>query len=110
MSNNQVAVTPVVKAKDKVVAFFGLMFATAMVWAGTASSDDPFLDFLTTVEDWSSGALGVGIAITSVIFGAVRAVGNNNPMSALAGLALAAFIHWGPTIIKTMILGSSAVM
>jgi conjugal transfer pilus assembly protein TraA len=101
---------PVVKAIDKAVLFLAAMFGAALAWAGQAGTDDPFGDFLTTVEDWASGALGTGIAITSVIFGAVRAVGNNNPMSALAGLALASFIHWGPGIIKDLVLEGSVLI
>lgn len=100
---------PVVKGVDKITLFVAAMLATALAFA-TVATGDPFADFLDTVEGWAQGALGVGIAITSVIFGAIRAVGNNNPMSALAGLALAAFIHWGPGIIRDMILGTGAVL
>jgi conjugal transfer pilus assembly protein TraA len=108
-TKNTAAKKPVVKAIDKISLFFASMLVSALTFAAIAT-DDPFADFLDTVEGWAQGALGVGIAITSVIFGAIRAVGNNNPMSALAGLALAAFIHWGPGIIRDMIIGSGAVL
>jgi len=100
---------PVVKAIDKAVLFLAAMLGAAVAWAAD-TTNDPFADFLNTVEDWASGALGTGIAITSVIFGAVRAVGNNNPMSALAGLALAAFIHWGPGIIRDLVLDGAVLI
>lgn len=112
MNENKVdseANRPLVKMADKVLAFIAFMVTSTFALASVAT-DDPFADFLTTVEGWAQGALGVGIAITSVIFGAVRAVGNNNPMSALGGLALAAFIHWGPTIIREMIIGSGGLI
>jgi conjugal transfer pilus assembly protein TraA len=100
---------PQVKMVDKTLAFITLLFASTLAMAAIAS-DDPFADFLDTIEGWAQGALGVGVSIAAVLFGAIRAVGNNNPMTALGGIALAAFIHWGPTVIRDIILGSGAII
>lgn len=100
---------PVMTVHDKLLAFVALLMTVPLAMAGTVDSNDPFESFMSTVEDWAQGGLGVGLAIASVLIGAARAVGNNNPMSALAGVALAAFIHWGPTVIVDLILDGAII-
>ncbi|MBE0470134.1 MAG: hypothetical protein IBX55_11590 [Methyloprofundus sp.] len=72
----------------------------------TPGANDPFGEFMTTVDSWAKGAYGVGAGIASILVGGAYAVGKNSPMPALAGLATAAFIYWGPGVVKTMITGA----
>lgn len=76
--------------------------------ATTAASDE-FGTFQTTVEGWASGALGTGLSIAMLLIGAGMGVAKNSPMPALSGIGGAAFLHWGPGIIKN-IMGSGAVV
>ncbi len=73
------------------------------------NSSDPFYTFSNTVQDWASGPLGVGLAVSMLLIGAGIGVAKNSPMPALSGVAGAAFLHWGPQIILT-IMGNGAVI
>ena len=96
----------------KIVTFVAAISATLASTIASANSTytpgttDPFKDFMTTVDSWASGAYGVGAGIASVLVGGAYAVGKNSPMPALAGLGTAAFLHWGPGAIKSMITGA----
>lgn len=72
----------------------------------TSGSVDPFLDFANTVFGWSQGGLGIGLSIASILIGAGISVAKNSPMPVLAGIALAAFLHWGPGI-AVQLLGAT---
>ena len=71
-------------------------------FAGPMNSDDAFMEFYETVDGWVSGALGTGLAITMLLMGGAIGVAKNSPMPALTGVAGAAFLHWGPQIIKSI--------
>lgn len=77
--------------------------------AGTVNTDDAFYSFMTTVEGWLRGGLGIGLALLSLLLGAAIGVAKNSPMPTLSGVALAAFIHWGPGIIKNLILAGALI-
>jgi len=77
--------------------------------AGTLDTDDAFYTFWETVDGWTSGALGVGLATTMLLMGGAIGVAQNSPMPALAGIAGAAFLHWGPQIIQQIMLGGSVI-
>lgn len=81
---------------------------SSRAFAGTLDSSDAFYTFYTTVNQWVSGALGTGLAITMLLLGAAVGVAKNSPMPALTGVAGAAFLHWGPDIIR-QIMTSGAV-
>lgn len=66
-----------------------------------------FDQFANTVLTWSQGGLGIGLAITAILIGAGIAVMKNSPLPVLAGIVLAAFLHWGPVIIVTLLTGST---
>lgn len=85
----------------------GMSFAAN---AATASvkSDDAFFSFYDTVNGWATGGLGVGLATTMLVMGGAIGVAKNSPMPALTGVAGAAFLHWGPQIIKSIMLGGAA--
>ena len=78
--------------------------SVSTAFAGSVDSTDAFSSFYTTVDGWTSGALGTGLAITMLLMGGAMGVAKNSPMPALSGVAGAAFLHWGPTIIKQMML------
>jgi len=83
--------------------------AAAPAMASTTNTSDPFYTFSNTVQGWVAGPLGVGLAVTMLIIGAGIGVAKNSPMPALSGVAGAAFLHWGPTVITTM-MGNGAVV
>lgn len=83
-----------------------LLASAPLALASTVTASDPFYDFMTTVQGWAAGALGVGLATTMLLLGAGIGVAKNSPMPALSGVAGAAFLHWGPTII-TNVLGAT---
>ncbi|WP_018234312.1 TraA family conjugative transfer protein [Thioalkalivibrio thiocyanodenitrificans] len=85
--------------------FLMLMSGVAMA----ATGDDPFLEFMETVDAWASGALGIGLAITMLLVGAAMGVAKNSPLPALSGIAGAAILYWGPGVIKA-IMGSGALI
>ncbi len=89
----------------KITALFTVAAAwvvSSPVFAGTISSTDPFYTFYSTVTNWTQGALGTGLAITMLLMGGAMGVAKNSPMPALSGVAGAAFLHWGPSIIQQM--------
>jgi conjugal transfer pilus assembly protein TraA len=77
--------------------------------AGSVDSDDAFYTFYQTVDNWAGGALGVGLATTMLIMGGAIGVAQNSPMPALTGIAGAAFLHWGPQIIKQLMLNGAVL-
>ena len=95
-------------AVGKISSVTALMSASAVTHASVNSSD-PFHEFSQTVEDWAQGGYGKGIAITSVLIGAGIAAAKNTPLPAVAGIALAALMHWGPGAINA-ILGTGAIL
>lgn len=81
-----------------------LSAAPMAAMAGQVDTNDAFYTFYQTVDGWAGGALGVGLATTMLIMGGAIGVAKNSPMPALTGIAGAAFLHWGPQIIKTLLL------
>jgi conjugal transfer pilus assembly protein TraA len=81
-----------------------LALAAAPVFAGTLDTSDAFASFYTTVDGWAKGGLGLGLATTMLLMGGAIGVAKNSPMPALTGVAGAAFLHWGPDIIRQLIL------
>jgi len=84
-----------------------LVAAASPALAGTVDSNDAFYTFYQTVDGWAGGALGVGLATTMLVMGGAIGVAKNSPMPALTGIAGAAFLHWGPQIIKQLMLNGA---
>ena len=76
---------------------------------GTTAADNAFDGFKNTVMNWAQGPLGTGLAVTMMLMGAATGVAKNSPMPALSGIAGAAFLNWGPTII-TSLTGAGALI
>jgi conjugal transfer pilus assembly protein TraA len=87
------------------LASMAAMALSAPAMAGTATgSTDAFYTFYDTIHGWTGGALGMGLATTMLLMGGAIGVSKNSPMPALSGVAGAAFLHWGPDIIKTIMV------
>lgn len=82
---------------------------SAPAFAGTMDTKDAFYTFYETVNGWASGALGVGLATTMLLMGGAIGVAKNSPMPALTGVAGAAFLHWGPEVIKQIMINGGLV-
>jgi conjugal transfer pilus assembly protein TraA len=91
------------------LATASLSLMTAAAHAGSLSEEDAFYSFWDTVNGWTSGALGVGLATTMLLMGGAIGVAKNSPMPALTGIAGAAFLHWGPDIIQQIMLNGALV-
>jgi conjugal transfer pilus assembly protein TraA len=76
--------------------------AAAPAFAAGADSSDAFHIFMETVVGWTQGPLGIGLATTMLLMGGAIGVAKNSPMPALSGIAGAAFLNYGPDIIKTI--------
>lgn len=63
---------------------------------------DAFQVFMDTVTGWTQGPLGIGLATTMLLMGGAIGVSKNSPMPALSGIAGAAFLNYGPDIIKSI--------
>lgn len=83
------------------VAAHAATISGSTITYGAGGSAD-FGSFADTVLGWLQGSLGVGAALSAVAVGTGFSVAKNNPMPVLGGLALAAFIHWMPQIIATL--------
>jgi conjugal transfer pilus assembly protein TraA len=77
--------------------------------AGTVGSSDAFYSFYNTVTSWTQGGLGTGLATTMLLMGGALGVAKNSPIPALSGVAGAAFLHWGPSVIQNIMLGGGLV-
>ena len=82
------------------------LMGSAAAMAANASNDNTFKSFRDTVLSWAQGPLGTGLSITMMLMGAGMGVAKNSPMPALSGIAGAAFLNWGPGIIKTLTEGA----
>lgn len=82
---------------------------SALAMAETVAETDTFYTFAETVTGWTSGGLGVGLATTMLLMGGAIGVAKNSPMPALTGIAGAAFLHWGPDVIKSILIKGGLV-
>lgn len=93
----------------KLTALVALLAASGSVLAGQVDQSDAFYSFYQTVDKWVGGALGVGLAMTMLLMGGGIGVAKNSPMPALSGIGGAAFLHWGPDIIKNMMTNGGLI-
>lgn len=97
------------KSKANLLAGAALLAATSPAFANGLDSDDPFVDFMQTVDGYAKGGLGTGLAITMTLIGGIAGVARNSPMPALSGVAGAACLRYGPEVIKK-IMGTGALV
>ena len=79
------------------------LMASAVTTVTAAAGSNAFDGFKNTVMSWARGPLGTGLAVTMMLMGAATGVAKNSPMPALSGIAGAAFLNWGPTIIESLV-------
>lgn len=94
------------KLFSKLITAVGLLSVSAYSYASTASASDPFAQFAYTVNSWATGGYGTGVSIASILIGGGIAAAKNSPMPAVAGIGLAALMHWGPGAVMA-IMGTS---
>lgn len=92
------------KMLQKLSAFVAVAGVSAVAQASTVDQQDAFYSFYNTIDSWAGGGLGVGLATTMLVMGGAIGVAKNSPMPALTGVAGAAFLHFGPQIIKQIML------
>jgi conjugal transfer pilus assembly protein TraA len=84
------------------ISMFGLP-ALALAASGAPADPQAVLNGLNkTLLDWTSGSLATGLAITMLLMGTGMAVARNTPFPAVMGVAGAAFLTWGPSIIMSL--------
>lgn len=93
----------------KLMVLAALAATSATTFAGEVQEGDAFKTYADAVEGWVKGGLGVGLATTMLLMGGAIGVAKNSPMPALSGVAGAAFLHWGPSIIKQIMMGGLVV-
>lgn len=93
---------------SKLAAFAAVAGASVVAYAKPLDSTDTFYTFYSTVNGWAGGGLGAGLATTMLVMGGAIGVAKNSPMPALTGIAGAAFLHWGPNIISSILLAGAA--
>lgn len=81
-----------------------LLATGTTIYANNANNMDTttFATFADTITSWTGGSLGIGLATTMLLMGGAIGVAKNSPMPALSGVAGAAFLHWGPEIIRNI--------
>ena len=85
------------------------MVLSQMAMAGTVNNSDPFYQFLQAVQSYAKGAMGIGLCIVALLFGAIVGIGQNSPTAALTGVGFAIFVYFGPGIISS-IFSAGAVL
>lgn len=97
------------KLKSLAIALVATAATPLAAFAGSMDQNDAFYTFWKTVDGWTGGPLGVGLATTMLLMGGSIGVAKNSPMPALTGIAGAAFLHWGPSIIQQIMVGGGLV-
>lgn len=93
----------------KALAFASALAMTSLARAKDVDSNDVFVTYADAVTGWVKGGLGVGLATTMLLVGGAIGVAQNSPMPALSGVAGAAFLHWGPDIIRQIMLQGALI-
>ena len=75
------------------------LVATGPAFAGSLSSSDTFYGLVQTLLSWIDGGLGIALALSSVLIGTGVAVVKSSPLAMVTGIAIAALLHWMPSII-----------
>lgn len=86
----------------------GLM-AVSPAFAGSLSSSDTFYDLVQTLLTWINGGLGIALALASVLIGAGVAVIKSSPLAMVVGIAIAALLHWMPSIIINLMTNGAVL-
>jgi conjugal transfer pilus assembly protein TraA len=77
--------------------------ALAFAASGHSTDADNLYYYYKTIADWASGGLGAGLATTMLLMGGAVGVAKCSPMPTLSGVAGAAFLHWAPAILLSLV-------
>ena len=77
-----------------------LALGATSAFAGTTGTE--FQTMYTTLLNWATGYLGKAIAVAAFILGAGIGVARSSPVPALAGVGVALFMDYVPTIIDSI--------
>ncbi len=102
-------------AKMKVLARYAVptlmlsVLAISPAFAGSLSSSDTFYGLVQTLLSWIDGGLGIALALASVLIGAGVAVVKSSPLAMVVGIAIAALLHWMPSIIINLMTNGAVL-
>ena len=85
------------------------LLATAPAFAGSLSSSDTFYGLVQTLLSWIDGGLGIALALSSVLIGTGVAVVKSSPLAMVTGIAIAALLHWMPSIIINLMTNGAVL-
>lgn len=86
----------------KFYLLLALLALPALAFANTLPPDPAFQQMFDTIMSWSTGPLGTALATTMLLMGGAIAVAKNSPMPVLTGVAGAAFLHFGPSVMMNL--------
>ncbi|MHB8742094.1 MAG: TraA family conjugative transfer protein [Sulfuricaulis sp.] len=92
------------KSKN-LIARYGLLVATLMVLAGTATAGTggtTFDTIYTTVRGWAEGTLGKLLAVSAFIIGMGIGIVRQSVLAIVLGLAFAVSLAYAPAVIDSI--------
>ena len=102
-------------AKMRVLARYAVptlmlsVLAISPAFAGSLSSSDTFYGLVQTLLSWIEGGLGIALALSSVLIGTGVAVVRSSPLAMVTGIAIAALLHWMPSIIINLMTNGAVL-
>lgn len=102
-------VSPTVLTRFVVPVLALSLVATGPAFAGSLSSSDTFYGLVQTLLSWISGGLGIALALSSVLIGTGVAVVKSSPLAMVTGIAIAALLHWMPSIIINLMTNGAVL-
>ena len=75
--------------------------------AAFAAGESDFNDVFQLLSDWSQGSLGKLVSLAAVIVGVGIGIVRQSIMAAVIGIAMAVVVQYAPTIITSIVSGSS---
>ena len=102
-------VSPTVLTRFVVPVIALSLVATSPAFAGSLSSSDTFYGLVQTRLSWITGGLGIALALSSVLIGTGVAVVRSSPLAMVTGIAIAALLHWMPSIIINLMTNGAVL-
>ena len=87
----------------KVIFLSLLLLVPALASASPSEMKDPLFQLQSNLLSILEGNLGTAIALAMLIMGIGLAVAKSDPMPAITGVAMSAFLHFGPLVISSMV-------
>ncbi len=88
------------KTKQLLVGVAAVAVAGAAL--ATTSTDTDFSSVVTLLTNWSQGTLGRVIALSMFVVGIAAGIVRQSVMAAVAGIAGALVMNYGPTVIDSI--------